>query len=106
TAIAYERFIDDYEGPLTLTRDAVDLIKNYPNKLVERPETLFVISFAQLQKLFSSVYYPKVLTFSMQLAGLVEAVHKFTTTYPSSILVFHKDFLVAAHNGEVTTTPW
>lgn len=106
TAIAYERFIDDYEGPLTLTRDAVDLIKNYPNKLVERPETLFVVSFAQLQKLFSSVYYPKVLTFSMQLAGLVEAVHKFTTTYPSSILVFHKDFLVAAHNGEVTTTPW
>lgn len=106
TAIAYEQFIEEYQGPLTLTRDAVDLVKNYPNKLVERPETLFVVSFAQLQKLFSGVYYPKVLTFSMQLAGLVEAVHKFTVTYPVALMVLHKDYLVVAHDGEVTTTPW
>ena len=106
TAIAYEQLIAEYSGPLTLTRDALDLIKNYPNKLVERPETLLVLSFAQLQKLFSGVYYPKVLTFSMQLAGLVEAVHKFTITYPVTLLVLHKDFLVAAHEGDVTTTPW
>lgn len=106
TAIAYEQFIEDYQGPLTLTRDSVDLIKNYPDKLVERPETLFVLSFAQLQKIFSGVYYPKVLTFSMQLAGLVEAVHKFTITYPTTLMVLHKDFLVVAHAGKVTTTPW
>lgn len=106
TAILYEQFLEKYDGPLTLTRDAVDLIKNNPGQLVERPETLLVVSFAQLQKLFSSVYYPKILTFSMQLAGLVEAVHKFTTTYPVTILVLHKDFLVAAHDGSVTSTPW
>ena len=106
TAIAYEQFIEAYQGPLTLTRDAVDLIKNYPNKLMERPDTLVVVSFAQLQKLFSGVYYPKILTFSMQLTGLVEAVHKFTITYPVTLLVLHKDFLVTAHDGEVTTTPW
>lgn len=106
TAIAYEQFFDEYSGPLTLTRDAVDLVKNYPNKLVERPETLLVISFAQLQKLFSGVYYPKILTFSMQLAGLTEAVHKFTITYPVTLAVLHKDFLVVAHEGVVTSTPW
>ncbi len=106
TAIAYEQFIETYDGPLTLTRDAVDLMKNNPNRLVERPETLLVVSFAQLQKLFSGVYYPKVLTFSMQLTNLVEAVHKFTITYPVTILVLHKDHLIAAHSGEVTTTPW
>lgn len=106
TAIAYEQLIDSYEGQLTLTRDAVDLLKNTSNKLVERPDTLLVVSFAQLQKIFSSVYYPKILTFSMQLAGLVEAVHKFTITYPVTILVLHKEYLVAAHGGAVTTTPW
>ncbi len=106
TAIAYEQFVEAYKGPLTLTRDAVDLMKNNPNRLVERPETLLIVSFAQLQKLFSGVYYPKVLTFSMQLNGLVEAVHKFTITYPTTMLVLHKDFLIAAHAGEVTTTPW
>jgi ADP-dependent NAD(P)H-hydrate dehydratase / NAD(P)H-hydrate epimerase len=106
TAILYEDFLRDYQGPLTITRDAVDLIKNSSQAIVERPNTLLVVSFAQLQKLFQSVYYPKMLAFSMQLTGLVEAVHKFTTTYPVDIMVLHKEYLVVAHNGEVTTTEW
>ena len=59
-----------------------------------------------LQKLFQAVYYPKVLTFSMQLLQLVEAVHKFTITYPITLAVLHKDTMVVAHGGQVTTTPW
>lgn len=106
TAIAYEQFIEQYKGLLTITRDAFDLIKNNPNQLAERPNTLLVLSFAQLQKLLSSVYYPKVLTFSMQLLGVVETVHKFTITYPVTLLVLHKDHLITAHSGNVTTTPW
>ncbi|HEY5695757.1 MAG TPA: hypothetical protein VIQ80_02890 [Candidatus Saccharimonadales bacterium] len=106
TAILYEDFLTDYSGPLTLTRDAVDLIKNSPQALVERPDTLLVVSFAQLQKLFQSVYYPKILTFSMQLTSLVEALHKFTITYPVAIAVLHKDFLLVADRGEVTSTKW
>lgn len=106
TAIVYEDFLRDYQGPLTLTRDAVDLIKNSSQAIVERPDTLLVVSFAQLQKLFRGVYYPKILTFSMQLAGLVEALHKFTVTYPVTIMVLHKDYLVVAHAGLVTTTEW
>lgn len=106
TAIAYEDFLRHYQGQLVLTRDAIDLIKNSSQAIVERPHTLLVISFAQLQKLFQSVYYPKVLTFSMQLTNLVEAVHKFTITYPISIVVLHKDHLIIASDGEVVTTPW
>ena len=106
TAILYESFLADYTGPLTITRDAVDLIKNGSKAIAERPNTLLVVSFAQLQKLFQSVYYPKILTFSMQLASLVEALHKFTITYPVTIAVLHKDHLLVASNGEVTTTEW
>lgn len=106
TAIAYEQFIQHYDGPLVLTRDAIDLIKNNAQAMVDRPKTLIVASFAQLQKLFQSVYYPKVLTFSMQLTNLVEAVHKFTITYPITITVLHKEHLVIAHEGQVVTHPW
>jgi hypothetical protein len=106
TAILYEDFIKDYTGQLTITRDAVDLIKNSSSSMVERPNTLMVVSFAQLQKIFQSVYYPKILTFSMQLAQLVDALHKFTITYPSGIMVLHKDYLIVAVNGQVTTTDW
>jgi NAD(P)H-hydrate repair Nnr-like enzyme with NAD(P)H-hydrate dehydratase domain len=106
TAIVYEEFIATYSGLLTITRDAVDLIKHSSQSLVERPNTLLVVSFAQLQKIFQLVYYPKVLTFTMQLTNLVEALHKFTITYPVSITVLHKDTLLVASEGNVTSTPW
>lgn len=106
TAIAYEQFIQNYQGQLVLTRDAVDLVKNSSTLLIERPDTLLVVSFAQLQKLFQAVYYPKILTFSMQLTNLVEAIHKFTITYPVSIVVLHKETLLVASGGDVISTPW
>ena len=106
TALVYSEFLAQYSGPLVLTRDAIDLVANDAIALVERPGTVFVLSFAQLQKLFRSVYYPKVLTFSMQLLQLVEAVHKFTVSFPVTIVVLHRDTLVVAHGGEVVTQTW
>ena len=106
TAILYEQFLKDYRGPLTISRDAIDLIKNDARLLVDRPNTTIIASFAQVQKLFQGVYYPKVLTFSMQLLQLVEALHKFTVTYPCTVMTLHKDTMIIAHGGEVITQPW
>lgn len=106
TAIVYEQFLASYPGKLIVTRDAIDLMKNSAGVLIERPETLLVASFAQLQKIFQSTYYPIVLTFSMQLSNLVDALHKFTITYPVTVMVLHKDNLVTASSGEVVTTAW
>lgn len=106
TSIVYEDFIREYTGPLTVTRDAIDLIRNSSMALIERPNTLLILSFAQLQKLFQTVYYPIVLTFSMQLTNLVEALHKFTVTYPTCITVLHNDTVLVAYGGKVTSTPW
>lgn len=106
TAILYEDFVRQYSGPLTITRDAIDLLLNASETMVERDNTLLVVSFAQLQKIFSKVYYPKILTFSMQLQQLVETVHKFTITYPITIATYHQNQLIIASGGQVTTTPW
>ncbi|HEX6257898.1 MAG TPA: hypothetical protein VFZ48_00290 [Candidatus Saccharimonadales bacterium] len=106
TAILYEELAKQYTGPLTITRDAVDLLKNTTHTLVERPDTLLVVSFVQLQKIFQAVYYPKVLTFTMSLLALVEALHKFTTTYPVILAVLHNEQLIVSHAGRVVTTPW
>ncbi len=106
TAIVYSDLIREYAGPLIITRDAVDLVKNDAEALVNRPNTVLVVSFAQLQKLFQAVYYPKILTFSMQLLQLVEAVHKFTITYPVTLVVLHRETLITAHDGQVVTTKW
>lgn len=106
TAILYDDFIKDYSGQLTITRDAFDLFKQTLDIVVDRENTLLVVSFAQLQTLFKNVYYPKILTFSMQLQQLVEALHKFTITYPTTIVTFHQNQLVIASSGQVSTTPW
>jgi NAD(P)H-hydrate repair Nnr-like enzyme with NAD(P)H-hydrate dehydratase domain len=106
TAIAYSDLIRNYTGQLVITRDAVDLVKNDSEALVNRPNTTLIVSFAQLQKIFQAVYYPKMLTFSMQLLQLVEALHKFTVTYPVTIAVLHRDTLIVAHDGQVVTTKW
>lgn len=106
TSITYEKFISSHEGPVVITRDAFDILRESNKMLINRQSTLLVLSFAQLQKLFKLSYYPIIITFNMQLYQLVEALHKFTITYPVTLAVLHKDTLVIAHGGEVVTTEW
>jgi hypothetical protein len=106
TAMLYEILLRESSKPITITRDAVDLLKNSVSATIERENTLLVISIAQLQKIFQAVYYPKMLTLSMTLTVLIETVHKFTLTYPVIIMVLHQENLLVAQAGNVSTTPW
>jgi ADP-dependent NAD(P)H-hydrate dehydratase / NAD(P)H-hydrate epimerase len=107
TAIVYEELLRAFPDKLTcVTRDAFDLVKGAWAGLLQQDKTTILITLAQLQKLFQSVYYPKTILFSMQLTNLVEALHKFTITYPVTIVTFHHEQLIAASGGKVTTTPW
>ena len=107
TAIVYEELLRAFPDKITLiTRDALDLIKTMWPDLLQRPNTTLIATFAQLQKLFQAVYYPRTLLFSMQLTNAVEALHKFTVTYPAGVVVFHQNQLLAAQNGQVSSTPW
>ncbi len=106
TAMAYENLLQKTDSPVVIARDVIDLLRQNSNEIIARENTLLVLSFAQLQKLFQAVYYPKLLTFSMQITSLVEALHKFTITYPANIMVMHNDNLLVASGGEVSSTPW
>lgn len=106
TAILLEHLLSRSPKPALITRDAVDLLRGNTAELLERPNTTFVVSLAQLQKMFQAVYYPKTILFSMQLTTLVETLHKFTISYPANIVVFHQNQLVVAHDGKVSSTPW
>lgn len=106
TAITLEHLLASSDKPAVITRDAVDLLRASLSQLVQRENTVFVLSLAQLQKLFQAVYYPKSILFSMQLSTLVETLHKFTISYPITIVVFHQNQIVVAHDGRVSTTPW
>ena len=105
TASLLETFLDhNQHTPVVITRDAVDLIKHSAERILRREPTHLVVSFSQLQKLFRSVYYPKVLTFNQGVKQIAETLHKFTISYPAAISLWHADNLFVAKNGTVITT--
>lgn len=91
--------------PLLLTRDSVDLLAETFDQLLKHPRLFLVASMAQLQKVFRAIYYPRMIMLSQPLVPVVEPLHKFTLSYPATILTFHQDQIIVASAGSVTTTP-
>lgn len=104
TAILLEKFITSYGGQVTMTRDAADYFTSSPRLILERPNTLLVISFAQLQKLALEAKYPAAFTFDMDLLRLIDQLHDFSLQYPLALIVRHLDNVIVAAGGEVSTT--
>lgn len=91
--------------PLLLTRDSVDLLAESAAELLKHPRLFLVASMAQLQKVFRAVYYPRMIMLSQPLLPVVETLHKFTLSYPATIVTFHQNQIIVANSGDVTTTP-
>lgn len=104
TAILLEKLAHDYRQQLTLTKDAVDYFTTAPTPLLERENTLLVLSFAQLQKFATQAHFPRAFTFSMDLLRLIEYLHEFTLQHPLAIIVKHLDRLIVATDGQVSST--
>lgn len=105
TAEAMSALCRAYAGPLAIARDSLDLLTTNASSLVMRPHTTLVASLAQLQKLFRAIYYPKMLLLTAPLMSVVEALHKFTLSYPVTLLTLHEGQILTAAGGEVVSTP-
>ena len=102
TAIAVADLIKNSpETNFLLTRDAVDLVASEVDSFIERENLTIIASLAQLQKLFRTLYYPKMLLLSSPLLPVVETLHKFTLSFPISILTFHEGEVLCASNGKI-----
>lgn len=104
TAILFEELLKSYTGQVVITRDAVDILSNAPQTMLEREDTTLVVSFAQLQKLIKNFGSSQPLVFSMDLVKLVEFLHDFTTAHPVALVVLHQNQYITAVNGVISTT--
>lgn len=94
------------EKPTLLTRDTIDLIANgNPEKILEKESVIVLASMAQLQKLFHAALYPKMILLSMSLMQAAETLHKFTLSYPVTVVTFHSGSIVVAKDGIVYSVP-
>lgn len=89
-----------------LTRDTVDLIADgNPERLLMNENLIIMASMPQMVKLLHSVYYPRMLTLTQSLIQVVETLHKFTLSYPTSIITLHNGQVLVANAGRVTAVP-
>ena len=104
TATTLADFLRQTIKPTLLTRDAIDLLTPDAAQWTTHPSLTLLATLPQLQKIFRTIYYPKVLTLSMPLTQLIETLHKFTLSYPIIVLTFHQNQLILAGQGSVITT--
>ena len=104
TSVALTSAIKESTKPIVLVRDSIDAISDSAEEFIEKGNITLVASMSQLQKLFRSLMYPKMILLSSPLMPIVETLHKFTLSYPVTILTFHQDKVIVANGGKVITT--
>ncbi len=104
TAITLERFLEKFSGHITITHDALDYFTSAPLKLLQRPNTCIVASFAQLQKIGMNAKFLAALTYDLPLLNMTEYLHDFSELYPATIVLKHNGIFYVAHGGKVSTT--
>ena len=94
------------DKPILITRDTIDLItEGQMDRILMNENLILMGSMAQMQKIFRSVYYPKMLLLSQSLVQVAEALHKFTLSYPVSLVTLHNEQILIAKNGTVKMVP-
>lgn len=104
TAIMLEQLIQKYTGQLTITQDAADYFIKSPAPLLNRPETLLVISIAQLQKLATAARFTTAIKYEMDFIRLIEALHEFTQQHQIALMTKHHSTMFVALQGQVSTS--
>ena len=105
TAIALSRAIVGAKKPTVWVKDTTDLLAPEAAQLLELPGITIIASLSQLQKLLRAIYYPKMLLLSMPIQAVKEVLHKFTLSYPVTILTLHQGQVIISSAGEIYTTP-
>lgn len=94
------------EKMILLTRDTVDLVaEGNLERLLMNENLIIMASMPQMVKLLHSVYYPRMLILTQSLMQVAEALHKFTLSYPTSIITLHNGQVLVANAGRVVAVP-
>lgn len=104
TASVYEKLFETSSNtPIIITRDAVDLLLQNPDIFCVKENVVLVASFAQFRNLLQKLYYPKIVSTSMQLAQFVNTLHSFSISYSASFVIYFNEKIIIAQNGQVIT---
>lgn len=104
TAIMLDNILANIKLPVTIIKDALDYYLERPIHIIDRPDTLIVGSFSQLQKLLKCAGSKDALMYCMPLASLVGTLSRFTQEHACSIITRSDSQFVLASGGKVVST--
>ena len=104
TAITIEKFINKYSGQVTFTKDATDYCLTDAMAVMARPETLLIMTIAQVQKLFIATKQTTAISYDMNILNLTAALNIIGEKYPATIIVKHQGQLLVSGQGFVSST--
>ena len=106
TNIAISEALKTAISPVVLSRDAIDLLTPNFAEFIEDHQLFLIVSMAQLQKVFRSLLYPKMILLKAPLMQTVETLHKFTLSYENcTIITLCESQIILANNGKVVVIP-
>jgi hypothetical protein len=88
-----------------MTKDSINYFLDAPTGLLARPDTLVVLTTAQLQRLAMGAGSTSAFTSDMDLLRTVEWLHDFSAGCTPHFILKHLDTLFVASCGQVSTTP-
>jgi NAD(P)H-hydrate repair Nnr-like enzyme with NAD(P)H-hydrate dehydratase domain len=104
TTALLENFLEHNTGQVTLSGDAAELFCIQPHALLQRPNTLLVLTVSQLQHLGSNARFARAFTSNMGVSPLAEALHEFTKRFTPYFMITYENTLVVAVNGQISST--
>ncbi|MDO4889351.1 MAG: hypothetical protein Q4A25_01490 [Candidatus Saccharibacteria bacterium] len=106
TNIAISEALKTATSPVVLSRDAIDLLTPNFAEFIEDHQLFVIASMAQLQKIFRSLLYPKMILLKAPLMQTAETLHKFTLSYENcTIITILEGQIVLASQGKVVIIP-
>ena len=105
TAQLFESFYSKYHGCLTLSGDNINMLTPQSTAfLLNRPNTSFVMTFSELQKLAMHARFTTAFTSQMGLTRFVEVLHDFCEHHATFLAVEYEGVIAVAVDGRISTT--
>ncbi|HSX36615.1 MAG TPA: hypothetical protein VLG13_00635 [Patescibacteria group bacterium] len=104
TAILLEKFVQKYEGQVTVVGDTIDYFFTLAPEILNRTNTTVVVDMSRLQKLAAGAKFPKPFTSALDFLHVVDLLHEFSEVSAANIVLVHEKTVFVAVRGEVATT--
>lgn len=105
TAAFLELFSEQYNGPLIITKDALELLVKQSPSIAMRSNTALIMNMADVQLLAKQLKFDEALTFDLTTEVFVARLKKLAANIRASIVIKRNEHFVVLKQDRASLTP-